>query len=141
MAKIRSAADIQKRWTTLTPQRTTQYKEGVAAPLEDWASNAKAAEDTYEVGISQSIANKSYGKGVDAVGTKKWSRKTLELGTNRWGPGVQAAGQDFLNGFAPYRDTIEAVQLPPRFPRGDQRNQERSKAIGEALHQRRIRGV
>lgn len=133
MAKIRTLAEIQGKWSTVTPQRSAQFAEGVANPLNSWAAGAKAAEGNFEQGIQRAIAGKFYGKGVTAAGDDRWKTKTTELGVARWAPGVAAAGSEFSEGFAPYRDVIAGVNLPPRFPRGDERNYLRVAAIGKAL--------
>ncbi len=140
MAKIRPISEIARKWVEVTPNRSAQFEAGVRAPLSDWAQNTKAAERNFETGIQTAIAAKRFGKGVDSAGTPKWQAKTIELGVQRWGPGVTAAGPDYEKGFGPFRDVIEATTLPPRFPRGDVRNFERVKAIGDALHKRKLRG-
>lgn len=139
MAKIRSISEIQEKWSRVTPLRSVEYANGVKDPLKDWEKNTKAGEANFEVGIQRAIAAKSFGKGVDEAGNEKWQGKTLKLGTQRWGPGVMAAGQDYLDGFSPFRDTIEKTALPPRFPRGDIRNLERVKVINEALFKQRTK--
>ncbi len=133
MAKIRSLAEIQGKWATVTPQRSQQYADGVANPLNSWSAGAKAAEPNFEQGIQRAIAAKSYGKGVTAAGDDRWQEKTTAVGVSRWAPGVAAGSSDYADGFAPFRDTIAATNLPPRFPRGDERNYLRVQAIGKAL--------
>lgn len=133
MAKIRSLAEIQGKWATVTPQRSQQYADGVANPLNSWAAGAKAAEPNFEQGIQRAIAAKSYGKGVTTAGDDRWQAKTTAVGVSRWAPGVAAGSADYADGFAPFRDTIAATNLPPRFPRGDERNYLRVQAIGKAL--------
>lgn len=133
MAKIRTLAEIQSKWATVTPQRSAQYADGVANPLNSWSAGAKAAEGNFEQGIQRAIANKSFSKGVVAAGDARWIEKTTQLGVSRWAPGVAAAAPDYADGFAPYREAIASVSLPPRFPRGDERNYLRVAAIGKAL--------
>ena len=54
-------------------------------------------------------------------------------GTARWGPGVVLAQDKYARNFAPFRDAIERVTLPPRFARRDPRNLDRVKAVVNAL--------
>ncbi|HMU96593.1 MAG TPA: hypothetical protein PKB12_04650 [Elusimicrobiota bacterium] len=133
MSKIRSISEIQGKWATVTPQRTQQYQEGVQSPLNSWSAGAKAAEPNFEQGVQKAIAAKSYGKGVSAAGDERWQAKTTQVGVQRWAPGVAAGASDYGEGFAPYRDVINNTSLPPRFPRGDERNYLRVQAIGKAL--------
>jgi len=133
MAKIRAIGEIQSKWASVTPQRSAQYQAGVESPLNSWASGAKAAEPNYEQGVQKAIAAKSFGKGIAMAGDARWQSKTVAVGVQRWGPGVSAGAADYGEGFAPYRDVINSTNLPPRFPRGDERNYARVAAIGKAL--------
>jgi hypothetical protein len=134
MALIRSMADIGKKWTEVTPQRQGQYQTGVTTPLRDWGTNTAAAAERFAAGITAAIAGKRFDKGVAAAGTGKWQKRASSVGPSRWGQGVAVAGPEYATGFAPYRDVIERTNLPPRFSRGDPRNWDRSRAIGQALN-------
>ena len=138
MALIRSVSSIADKWSSVTPGRASQYKAGVSNPLRDWAKEAEAAEGSYEAGVQAAIARKGFAKGVSRVGTDKWKRKAVDVGTMRWGPGVSAAKPDYEAGFAPYADTIASVKLPPRGSKGDPRNLERVAAIANALHAKKV---
>lgn len=138
MPAIRSTAEIAKKWATVTPGRSAFYKAGVSAPKKDWEAMTKAAEGAYEEGVTGGIARKAFGKGVDKAGTAKWKRKSVDVGAGRWGPGVRVAEADFRSGYDPYRAKILEITLDPRFPRGDPRNYDRVKVIGDALHALKI---
>lgn len=140
MPKVRTLQQIGEKWTRVTPGRQADYEAGVKAPKEDWAANTMAAEASYRDGVTQAAQEGRFGRGVRAAGTDKWSRKTIEVGVGRWGTGVRAGAQDYQDGFAPFRDTIERTTLPPRFPSGDPRNYERGQVLGTALHDKKVRG-
>ena len=133
MAAIRSIEKIAKKWATVTPGRTEDYRNGIESPRRDWESATAAAEDSYQAGVQAAIAEKRFGKGVRAAGTEKWQRGALEKGTQRWGPGVAMAETAYAQGYGPIRDAIERVTLPPRFARRDPRNLLRVKAIVDAV--------
>jgi len=133
MAFIRSIEHIARKFATVTPGRTEDYRQGVENPRRDWGVATAAAEGAYEAGVTQAIAKKRFGKGVKMAGTETWQRGAIEKGTARWGPGVTIAQDKYARNFAPYRDAIERVTLPPRFARRDPRNLERVKAIVNAL--------
>ena len=133
MAAIRSIERIAKKWATVTPGRTEDYRAGVEAPRKDWETATAAAESSYQAGVTQAIAEKRFGKGVRAAGTEKWQRNAVEKGTQRWGPGVAMAESAYSAGFGPIRDAIERVTLPPRFARRDPRNLNRVKAVVDAV--------
>ncbi len=133
MAFIRSIEQIAKKFASVTPGRTEDYRMGVENPRRDWATATVAAEAAYEAGVTQAIAKKRFGKGVKAVGSEAWQKGAIEKGTQRWGPGVVLAQDKYARNFAPYRDAIERTTLPPRFARRDPRNLDRVKAIVNSL--------
>ncbi len=138
--KIKSASAIAEKWSRVTPGRSTEYRSAIeeTAPA-DWESPTKASEPVWAQAVQQAAAEGRFGRGVVGAG-EKWKRKAAELGTTRYGPGVAAAGPDFAAGFAPYREVIAGVTLPPKGPKGDPANYERVRAIGDALHRKRVGG-
>lgn len=133
MAAIRPVDQIAAKWATVTPQRTPDYEAGIRAPRSSWQRETAAAEPSWAAGVQAAISAKSFGKGVTRAGDAAWSKGALEKGTSRWGPGVQIAQADYLKGFAPYRQAIASVTLPPRFARRDPRNLLRVNAIVAAM--------
>ena len=133
MAFIRSTEVIAEKWASVTPMRAADYAAGVASPRRSWAAATKAAEKSYEDGVTKSISRKAFGKGVSKAGDEKWSRKATVNGVRNWGPGVQEAKGDYAAGFAPYQAAIAACVLPPRYARRDPRTLARVKAIVDAL--------
>jgi len=133
MAAIRSIEKISKKWATVTPSRSEDYRLGVESPRRDWEAATAGAEDAYQAGVTQAIAEKRFGKGVRAAGTDKWQRNAISKGTQRWGPGVAMAEAQYAAGFGPIRDAIERVTLPPRYAKRDPRNLNRVKAIVDAV--------
>lgn len=133
MAFIRSIEHIARKFASVTPGRTEDYRVGVENPRRDWGVATAAAESAYEAGVTAAIAKKRFGKGVKAAGTEAWQRGAVEKGTARWGPGVTMAQDKYARNFAPYRDAIERVTLPPRYARRDPRNLERVKSVVNAL--------
>ena len=138
MPAIKPISEIAEKWTRVTPARSEDYKSGIESPKKDWATETKAAETAYKSGVTKAAAEGRFGKGVAAAGTEKWKKKALDVGVDRWGPGVSIAGPSYEKGFSPYRDVIERTTLPPKGAKGDPRNYERVKAIGEALHKAKL---
>ena len=138
MAKIRSTKEIAEKWARVAPTRATDYENGIKKPLRDWEANAVAAESAWEEGVSKAVSEKRFAKGVAKAGTEKWQRRTLAKGPRRWSEGISVAQPDYEAGFAPFRDVIEATELPPRYPKGDPRNIDRVAAIARALHEKKL---
>ena len=137
---IKSIAKIAEKYARVTPQRATDYAEGVQSTPVDWAKVTAAAGASYAAGVQAAITRKGFEKGVTSAGTERWRAKALDVGTSRWGPGVQAGAGDYAARFAPYADVLAKTTLPPRFPTGDPRNYARVAAVGEALFKKRTAG-
>ena len=133
MAEIKDVSRIASKWARVAPQRTQDYTEGVQSPRRDWAASAQAAQDTHTAAMQRAATSRSYSKGVRKAGTQKWQGRALAKGPNRFAEGVQIAEPDYSAGFTPYADAIRATTLPPRYPKGDPRNIERTKTIAAAL--------
>lgn len=133
MANIRSMEAIAAKWANVTPMRVGDYEAGIESPRRDWQQSTLAAEDSYQQGVQAAIAEKRFGKGVRKAGTAKWQENARSKGVQRWGPGVSMAQAAYAAGFAPIRDAIERVTLPPRYARRDPRNLNRVKAIVDAV--------
>jgi len=136
--KIASAKDVAAKWSSVTPTRSGYYKSGVEDPNVDWAGAAVAAEANFETGVQNAIAKKSFSRGVSDAGNSKWKDKTSKFGPSRWAAGVQTGSLAYEKGFAPFREVISALQLPPAYPRGDARNIDRVRTINEALNKTRV---
>ncbi|GAI53141.1 unnamed protein product [marine sediment metagenome] len=120
--------------------RAADYEAGVRSPRRDWKTETAAAEPRYIEGVTKAATEKRFGKGVARVGTAKWQRKSIDVGTARFGPGVAAAGPDYEEGFGPYRDVIAGLTLPQKYTTGDDRNLARVATVTKALHDKKIRG-
>lgn len=138
MPAIGSVSAIADKWARVTPQRVKDYELGVKNPKKNWQENTEAAKDAWEQGITEAASDDRFAKGVAAAGTAKWQRKASTVGTQRFGPGVQAAKSDYEQGFAPFAEVIRSTSLPPRGSKGDPRNYEISKVMGEALHDAKV---
>ena len=133
MAEVKAISRIKEKWTRVTPMRTEDYKLGIQSPRRDWEKSAVAAKETHKAAMMAAGAADSYGKGITKAGTAKWQGKALQKGPGRFAEGVMVGGDDYEKGFAPFRDEIEKVVLPPRFPKRDPRNIMRVSAIATAL--------
>jgi hypothetical protein len=140
MPPIKSAAEIAAKWARVTPGRRQDFETGVRTPARDWATETAAANDRFVQGVTEAAQQGRFARGVREAGTEKWQRKTLAVGVARWGAGVQQAEEEMQAGFEPFRNAIERVELPPRFPAGSPQNIDRVRAIAERLHELKVRG-
>ncbi|MQY80509.1 MAG: hypothetical protein GH151_15210 [Bacteroidetes bacterium] len=131
---VKSAAKIAAKWARVTPERITDYEEGVRNPSKDWEKETAEAEGRYEAGIKLAMLRKAFGKGVRSVGTAKQKAASIIKGIPRWPEGVRGAEADMRAGMEPVVSVLESLTLPERFPTGDPRNIKRVEAIQQALH-------
>jgi len=134
MPKVRSTAAIAEKWARVTPQRSEDYRKGVADPKVDWSQATQAAHERYKAGVIAAANEGRQLAGVKKAGTKKWQDKAASVGPSRFSEGVSVAAPDFEKGFAPFRDVIEKTTLPERYPKGDPRNWDRSRVLGIAMN-------
>lgn len=138
--RIKSAAAIADKYVARAGVAGGDYSAGVAAPRRDQAEAAVAAKDSWSAGVTAAITRDGFAKGVQAAGSEKWRRKASSIGAQRFPQGVNAAKGDFTSGVQPFLDTIAALDLGVRFPKGDPRNLERVSKVATALRERKLAG-
>lgn len=137
MAEVKAASAVAEKWGRVTPQRATDYQQGVQSPRTPWAQAAAAASDRYKAGVTEAAQKDRYRKGVAAAGDQKWQQKALAKGPSRFAEGVAISAPDYQAAIQPYLDVIKATQLPARFTKGDPRNIERVRVMAEALRKKK----
>lgn len=138
MPNIKSLDKITDKWSTVTPERAPYYEEGIKAPAKDWATEAAKGQKAFEDAMRDPAVLKLRETKIKAAGTEKWSRKSIAVGPSRFREGVPAAKADYAAGFSPYHGIIGALALPEKGARGDPKNYARVKAVGDALHKKRM---
>lgn len=138
MPAVKPMNVISDKWSRRTAGATQDYAAGVRAPKNDWQQKTLEAAEAQAAGVQAALANDSFSKGVAKAGSAKWQRKASGVGAQRYGPGAQAAKSDYEQGFAPYAQVIQGVNLPPKGARGDPRNYQNVQLIGDALHKARL---
>lgn len=141
MAEIKDLSAIRDKYARVAPTRVTDFQEGVQNPRRSWEQSTRAAADSYAQGVQQAIGEGRFETGVAKAGDEKWSRKTQDVGVQRWAPGIQAGLQDYERAFAPFHAVIARTTLPPRGPKGDPRNIERVAVLARALNAAKVGGA
>jgi len=138
MPPIKSLDRIKSKWKRVTEGADAEYLEGVQNPAKDWADETQKANAAYKSGIQASLAADSFVKGVRRAGTSTWQDGAVNKGPLRFSQGVALAEQKYADGFQPYREVIQATNLPARGRRGDPKNMQRSVIMAKALHDKRV---
>lgn len=137
---IKSVDLIAKKYANRGGAAGADYTDGVSNPRNDWATQTAAAAQTYAAGVQAAIGNQSFQKGVNAAGTEKWQRKAKGVGAQRFASGVQAAAPDYAKGVGRFLDVLRNITLPPRAPKGDPANNQRSLIVQQTLRAAKVSG-
>lgn len=132
--EVPTAAEVAQKWQRRAAAAGQDYRAGILA-TNDWAGPTAAAEPVYVQAVTEAAAAGRFARGVTQAGTAKWKTRSLAVGQTRFTTGVAAAEADYAAAMAPVLAVIAAIELLPRGPRGDIGNYDRSKQVGEALHQ------
>lgn len=135
---IKSVDNIARKWSEVTPGRADEYKRGVESPRRSWSQATAEAEENYNQGVQEAAARGSFKKGVERAGDSAWREGAVNKGVSRWPQGVRLGKNNYQAGFAPYHSTLSGLTLSPRGPKGDPRNYDRVREVGEALHETKV---
>lgn len=134
MVQTKPIEAVVEKWQRKVSGAQQDYINGIENPREDWATATKAAEQRYKEGVTKAAAEGRFGKGVAKAGTEKWKKNAQAKGPGRWSEGVNQAQDEYRSGMSEVLNVLGSITLPPRGAKGDPRNYERTKAIGQKLH-------
>jgi len=123
---------IAQKFVTRAQAAAGDYKTGVQGAGGKWETNAAAAEPAYDAGVQAAIASKRFVKGIGGKGGK-YQTNAVNLGSQRYGPGVANAQDAYSKGMAPVLQTLASINLPAKSFRGSPQNQARSNVVSTAL--------
>lgn len=138
--KVASAADAAKKFVARAGQAGGDYAAGVKDAGQNWQEKASASGGTYAAGVQAAIGDKRYERGIAKAGAQRYVAQASSVGAQRYPQGVAQAGPTYQQNVQPYLDTIANTSLPPRMPKGDPANWNRSVAVGMALRQKKVNG-
>lgn len=129
-----SAAKFAQRAQAAAPD----YAKGVQGAGQKWQTNAAAANDAYVAGVTAAANAGRFAKGVNNAGPAKYATNASGKGAQRYPQGVATAAPAWQAGTAPFLTTIANLNLPPRRPKGDPANYQRSQMVGDALRKAKL---
>jgi hypothetical protein len=138
--KVKSVADSATKFVTRASAAGADYKMGVANAGQSWSDSTMAASDTYAAGVQQAIGRGAFAKGVSKAGPQKYQTNASTKGANHYPEGIRAGQSSYTQNAAPYFDALAGIVYPPRRPRGDPANQQRSIIVQTTLHTKRVGG-
>lgn len=139
---VKDIGTITTKWQQRSGQAGQAYTQGVQNPKRDWATTTAAAAQTWQDGVNTAITNGRFTKGVNKAGTQKWQANASTTGATRYTQGTSTpqAQANYNAGEQTYLQVIAGLNLPPRYPAGDPRNNDRVSAVTTALHNKKVSG-
>lgn len=123
---------IAAKYVTRAGAAGGDYKDGVANAGSTWEANTGAAEANYNAGVQQAMTAHRFTHGVTGK-AGKYQQNAVNLGSQRYGPGVANAKDAYARGMAPVLAVLNGLTLPPKSFRGSPNNSARSNAVATAL--------
>lgn len=137
MVKVKSVEEIATKWSDVTPARAPYYEAEVKVAGAEWKSGAAGGQAAYEAAMRDPNVLKRRAAKITDEAASKYQTKAGTVGPGRFREGIAAGKPYYAAAFAPYHGVISAWVPPARGPRGDPKNYEIVKSIGDALHKKR----
>jgi hypothetical protein len=138
MVKIKSVDEIAKKWADVTPARAPYYESEVKVAGAEWKSGAAAGQAAFKTAMTDPKVLDRRAAAITDAAASKFQTKAGTVGPGRFREGIAAGTPYYTEGFSPYQGVIAAWAKPPRGPRGDPKNYDIVKSIGDALHKKRV---
>jgi len=138
--KVKAIADAATKFVNRASAAGGDYKSGVMNAGQAWSDSTLASADTYAAGVQQAIGRGAFAKGVQKAGPQKFQTNASTKGANHYPEGIRAGQGPYQQNTAPYFDALSSIVYPPRRPRGDPANQQRSIIVQTTLHAKRVGG-
>jgi len=138
--KVKPVAEAASKFVTRAGGAANDYKMGVSGAGQQWVDATSGAADTYNAGVQAAIGRGAFQKGVQKAGAAKYQTNASTKGVNHYPEGIRGGQQSYATNAAPYFDVLSSLAYPPRRPRGDPANQQRSIVVQQALHTKRVGG-
>lgn len=136
--KVKDISKSADKFAENAGRAAPEYAIEAIAAADVWAREAAGAADNFLAGVTAAGVKERFRQGVSRAGAAKFRRKIEQLGADRYGPGVAAGKEDYKADVAPFFETLAALTLSARKPRGDPANYTRSQEVGKALHAKRL---
>lgn len=131
MAGIR-VKDISKsaeRFAQRGAAAQKEYLEGLAGTGAAWQEETANSEQNYEAGVQAAMGRKAFGRGVRKSGGQYFEQRAIQVGGQRFAPGIIAGKDNWAEGSKPYLEAAKGIQLPAAGPKGAAQNAERSRTV------------
>jgi len=135
---VKDAATLAKKFAARAAAAGPEYLSGVTGAGARWQTNATAGAQAWQDGVSEAAGRGAFQKGVAASGGAHFEERATTIGARRFPEGVRAAESTWAEGAQPFLQEIAAATLSPRGAKGDPRNYDRSRELGEKLRAKKL---
>lgn len=136
--KVKDAGATAAKWKAKASGSSKDYEDGVRGAGADWEQRTREGAANYKDAVIQAAGEGRFERGVAKAGAAKYTQRATTLGPQRYSTGVNAAEGAFTQAIGPVLQTIASVALPPRRPKGDPANMQRSQAVAMALRAAKV---
>lgn len=112
MVEVKPLEEIKENFKQAAPLVPDRYKRGVRRAK--WQQAALDGQDLYEQQMTNPTVLSRRGKQIAKVSDEEWRRDAENKGGAIIGTRIAGAVDKQAAGFAPYRETLVNVSLPPR---------------------------
>jgi len=136
--KVKPVSVAAEKWDDNAARAAEAFASEAEAASALWEAQTIANKDNYHKSITAAgIADRFVG-GVKRAGQAKFARKIRDVAKDRFPGGIHAAKQDYSERITPFLETVAALTLSKRAPRGDPANYRRVEEVGKALNAKRL---
>lgn len=115
MVKVKPLDEAKKRLSEAASVIPARYKRAMQQ-VTGWKERATSdeAEDLWAAKLSEAISARRRKKALERVDEAEWKKRAAEIGATIIGTKIAKSVDKWAKNWAPYREALEAVELPPK---------------------------
>ncbi len=137
---VKPAASLVDKYTSGAKNRAGLFVANVAATTKDQAALAVAKKAVLFQVLADPATQNRWAAHLTAAGTAKWKAKIALVGQTRYSQGIDAGAPLWAAHVQPFFDMLSSLPLPAFTFKGDPGNAQRSTAVQQALHAKKVSG-
>lgn len=131
MVRVKPESQAKKNYEDSTALVPSRYEAGVRGA--EWQGPSLEGQALYEEQMRRDEILKRRAAGIEKVSNASWENDTITKGKPLIASRMKAASGKQVEGFRPYRETLLAVDLPPKTADGMANLINRAGAVVQAM--------
>jgi len=132
MVKVKPLKEVSERYKEAARFIPARYKRAIAEK-PDWKTPALEGQKLYEEKMSDPEVLKRRAGAIEGVSNDEWVDRALTKGAPVIGKAIELSVEKHAKKWAPFREALEAVELPPKTADAMANIDNRLKAVVSAL--------